>query len=249
MPTPLPSGLGAPADRALAAAGISSIEDVAGWREAALAELHGVGPRAVAGLRAALARTGLGFAPQPPDEDDVGRIDAWLEDLTDAQATSLRHLRSTLRTVLPHADEGWSYGLPAMLLQGTAVVGYGAATDHCTFMPMSGTVLDTCADAVKVFEVSKGALRFPSGTRLPVGVVRTLVAARLKELGTVASGIRREYHKDGLVKAEGPMRKGQLHGPWAWYRADGTLLRTGSFRNGEKVGEWTTWTPDGAPAG
>ncbi len=246
--TPLPSGLGAPADRALAAAGITSVEDVAAWREPVLSGLHGVGPRAVAGLRIALARAGLDFAPQGDDAEDVIRIDAWLADLDGPQATSLRALRATLRKVLPHADEGWSYGLPAILLQGSAVAGYGAASDHCSYLPHSGTVLDTCADVVADLEVSKGALRFPPGSTLPVGLIRTLVAARLRELGAVGSGIRREYHKDGRIKAEGPMRKGQMHGAWAWYRADGTLLRTGSFRDGDKAGVWTTWLPDGTPA-
>ena len=64
----------------------------------------------------------------------------------------------------------------------------------------------------------------------------------------MTDGWRREYQRDGRVKAEGPMKDGELHGAWHWYRADGSLLRTGSFRAGEQVGAWTTWTRDGEPA-
>jgi hypothetical protein len=53
-PTPLPE-TGAPARAALAAAGIRSLEDLEGVDLDGLLELHGVGPKAVRLLRAALA--------------------------------------------------------------------------------------------------------------------------------------------------------------------------------------------------
>lgn len=245
MADPLPDGLSAPARRALDAAGISSLDDVASTREVVLADLHGVGPRAVAALRAALARTGRTFAPQPDDDEDVLAIDAWLDGLDDAHRSSLSTLRTALRSVLPHAEEGWSYGMPAALLQGAAVAGYGSAAGHCVYAPMSGSVLDRLAAHLEGRDTSRGTLRFPPGTVLPAGLVRRLVAARLAELSDVTSGHRREYHRDGRVKAEGSMRDGLLEGPWYWYRADGTLLRTGSFRRGEKTGTWTTYDRDG----
>jgi len=51
---PIPAGIGKPALRALAAAGIKSLEDVARTSEDDLLELHGVGPRAIEILKAAL---------------------------------------------------------------------------------------------------------------------------------------------------------------------------------------------------
>ncbi|KQS64828.1 hypothetical protein [Modestobacter sp. Leaf380] len=56
--TPLPS-IGAPATRALRAAGLATLEAVAGLSDAELLAMHGVGPIAVTRLRAALA------GPQP----------------------------------------------------------------------------------------------------------------------------------------------------------------------------------------
>ena len=58
----LPRGIGAPATRALTAAGCRALRDVARMREADVAALHGVGPKAVSALRAALAVQGLSFA-------------------------------------------------------------------------------------------------------------------------------------------------------------------------------------------
>jgi hypothetical protein len=57
----LPAGIGAPARRALAAAGVVSLDQLSGVREAEVAALHGVGPQAMRVLGAALAERGLAF--------------------------------------------------------------------------------------------------------------------------------------------------------------------------------------------
>lgn len=63
---PLPPGLAQPARRALAAAGYQRLDQLAGADEAELAKLHGMGPKAIAILRQALAANGLAFASSRP---------------------------------------------------------------------------------------------------------------------------------------------------------------------------------------
>jgi hypothetical protein len=53
--------IGAPATRALHAAGYARLEQLAGVPERELARLHGVGPKALRLLREALAERGLSF--------------------------------------------------------------------------------------------------------------------------------------------------------------------------------------------
>lgn len=60
---PLPQAVGRPASRALFSAGYRSLDDLAGASEAKLAQLHGVGPKALAVLKAALAARGTPLAP------------------------------------------------------------------------------------------------------------------------------------------------------------------------------------------
>lgn len=62
----LPREAGQPARRALAAAGYVRLEQLTQAAEADLLRLHGVGPKALAVLRAALAARGLAFAAAPP---------------------------------------------------------------------------------------------------------------------------------------------------------------------------------------
>jgi hypothetical protein len=58
----LPPKLGAPAERALANAGIKNLKQLTKFTEAELKQLHGVGPNAVGKLSQALAEKGLAFA-------------------------------------------------------------------------------------------------------------------------------------------------------------------------------------------
>lgn len=56
-----------PAQRALAAAGYTRLEQLANVREAELLKLHGMGPKAIDQLRQALAAQGLAFADGSAD--------------------------------------------------------------------------------------------------------------------------------------------------------------------------------------
>jgi len=58
----LPSGLAAPARRALLNAGITRLDHLANWKESDVLKLHGMGPNAVRTIRHALTAQGRSFA-------------------------------------------------------------------------------------------------------------------------------------------------------------------------------------------
>ena len=61
-PDSLPPGIGSPAHRALAAAGITRLEQFTAISETELLKLHGVGPKAVRIIKESLRENGLAFA-------------------------------------------------------------------------------------------------------------------------------------------------------------------------------------------
>ncbi len=65
----LPEGIGKPAARALADAGLTSLEQVAGKTEAELLALKGIGPKAVEALAEALAGAGLSLKQTDDSEE------------------------------------------------------------------------------------------------------------------------------------------------------------------------------------
>lgn len=70
----LPLKLAAPAQRALAAAGIQRLEQLTKLSEAEVKQLHGIGPNALAQLRRALGAKGLAFADGKSKERIKGRL-------------------------------------------------------------------------------------------------------------------------------------------------------------------------------
>lgn len=64
LPSDLPPGIGKPALRALHAAGIETLAQVAMRSESELAALHGVGPKALRVLKATLAERGASLHAQ-----------------------------------------------------------------------------------------------------------------------------------------------------------------------------------------
>ena len=57
----LPAKMGAPAERALANAGIKNLKQLTKFSEAEIRQLHGVGPHAMGKLRQALQEKGFSF--------------------------------------------------------------------------------------------------------------------------------------------------------------------------------------------
>jgi uncharacterized protein YdhG (YjbR/CyaY superfamily) len=110
-------------------------------------------------------------------------IDAYLARLDDPRRTTLEHVRTIIREIVPHADEGLSYGVPAFLVGGKPVAGFTASKRHLSYLPHSGSVLASMDPSdLEGYEWSKGALRFAVDTPLPKRLVEALISARQREL-------------------------------------------------------------------
>lgn len=172
-------------------------------------------------------------------------VDKYLAGFEGPQRATLEAVRAMLRKILPRASEAVKYGMPAVVLGDKAIAGYAGFKEHCSYFPHSSNVLTAAGSAVAKYPVSKGGLRFPVDKPLPMPLVKKLVKLRLAELADVANGPRFDYYDDGQLKATGPMKSGQLHGTWKWFRKDGTLMRTGQFAHGTQVGTWQTFDARG----
>lgn len=111
-------------------------------------------------------------------------VDEYLGAAPEPQRSTLRELRATLVSILPDAEEGMSYGVPALKVDGKAVAGYAYATRHCSYFPHSGSVLARVEpELLEGYDWSKGTLRFPVDEAPSAALVRRLVEIRLELLG------------------------------------------------------------------
>lgn len=123
----------------------------------------------------------------------VRDVDDYLAALPKEKRAALEKLRKIIRSVVPDAREVISYGMPVFKYKTRSLVGFAAFKDHCSFFPMSPSVMEAHKDELKPYETAKGTIRFPANKPLPAALVKTLVKARIAEN---EAGRRNHYDKE-----------------------------------------------------
>jgi uncharacterized protein YdhG (YjbR/CyaY superfamily) len=118
-------------------------------------------------------RSGKSMAPP-------STVDEYLATLPHEVRAALEQLRATIRAAAPMAEESISYRIPAYKHHGL-LVGFAAATNHCTFHLMSPESIEAHAADLKGYELNKGSIRFRPEEPLPDELVTELVTARIAE--------------------------------------------------------------------
>ncbi len=108
-------------------------------------------------------------------------IDRYLADLDEPKRSTLQRLRQTILEVVPEAEEGISYGVPAFRVDGKVIAGFAAFKNHLSYLPHSGSVFPLLEDDVARYKTSKGALQFPVDTPLPKPLVERLITVRIAQ--------------------------------------------------------------------
>lgn len=171
-------------------------------------------------------------------------VDDYLAKAPQPHCKTLAALRRTIHRFLPRAEESIAYGMPCFKVDGKGVAGFAAFASHCTYFPMSGSVVDVLKRDLAAYQVSKGGVQFAPDDVLPPRLIKKLITVRLEELSrppAKGNGSFRSYYDDGAMQSKGAYKAGKMHGKWAFYRRDGSVMRTGEFRAGAKVGIWRTW--------
>ncbi len=111
-------------------------------------------------------------------------VDAYLAAVPADIRAALTKLRAQIKAAAPRATDGMSYGVPVFKLDGKPLVGFGAASEHCTFYVMSTSAAMRARLAeLKDYETGGGSVQFPAKKPLPAALVSTLVKARIAEVG------------------------------------------------------------------
>lgn len=107
-------------------------------------------------------------------------VEARLAAIAEPLRSALEHLRKTIRSAAPDAEEAIVYGAPGFRQDG-GLVCYNAKKGALSFFPMSPPLLDAMGDEVTPWRASKGTLEFTPDNPLPDALVKKIVVARLAE--------------------------------------------------------------------
>jgi uncharacterized protein YdhG (YjbR/CyaY superfamily) len=108
-------------------------------------------------------------------------IDRYLGTLDEPERTTLGQLRDTIVAILPDAEQGISYGMPAFRLRGKTIAGFAAFKNHLSYVPHSGSVIPQLAKDTEGYAKTKSSLHFAVDEPLPKKLVKKLVDARMAE--------------------------------------------------------------------
>jgi uncharacterized protein YdhG (YjbR/CyaY superfamily) len=111
----------------------------------------------------------------------ANEIDAYIDALEEPKRSTLAQLRDTIMAIVPDAEPGISYGMPAFKLRGKTIAGFAAFKNHLSYLPHSGSVIPQLAKETKGYASTKGSLHFPTDKPLPKALVRKLLSVRMDE--------------------------------------------------------------------
>jgi uncharacterized protein YdhG (YjbR/CyaY superfamily) len=109
----------------------------------------------------------------------VARRDAGVDEYIAKQAAeaqpNLRRVRSTIRKLLPKAEETISYQIPSYRQDGEYVVYFAGWKQHWSLYPVTESIRQELGAALLPYKVSKGTVRFPLGEPVPTELVERIV--------------------------------------------------------------------------
>jgi uncharacterized protein YdhG (YjbR/CyaY superfamily) len=117
----------------------------------------------------------------------AAEVDAYLETLEEPQRGALEELRRTILGIVPEAEQGISYKVPAFRVDGKVVAGFAAFRNHLSYLPFSGSVLSRMGDDLEGYEMTKSSLHFPVDRPLPKSLVERLIALHREQIASSGS--------------------------------------------------------------
>ena len=109
-------------------------------------------------------------------------VDKYLRGVDEPKRSTLQALRRTILEIVPGAEQGISYRVPAFRVRGKVVAGFAAFRNHLSYLPFSGSVLGQLADELQAYTMTKSSLHFAVDRPLPKTLVKKLIAVRLQEI-------------------------------------------------------------------
>lgn len=94
----------------------------------------------------------------------------------------LKKLRQVVLKELPDAVEIISYGIPTFKVDGKSVVGIGGWNDFVSLYPYGSAMITKFKADLAPYKTSKGAIQFPLKAALPEGIIKKIIAEKLKSL-------------------------------------------------------------------
>lgn len=112
----------------------------------------------------------------------MGDVSEYVASLAGPERAAVERVVERARRLVPDAEEGRSYGMPALRHRGSPLVAVVVTKTHIGLYPFSPPVIEALARDLAPFDCSKGAIRFRPDAPLPDDLLDRIVLARRDEI-------------------------------------------------------------------
>jgi uncharacterized protein YdhG (YjbR/CyaY superfamily) len=112
----------------------------------------------------------------------MSAMDEYLNQLEPDKKAAFARVREIVTGLLPDAEEGTSYGMPAFIAAGRPLLGLRAAQKHLSIFPFSSAAIESVKDRLGGFELTKGTIRFTPDHPVPETVLADVIRFRQGEI-------------------------------------------------------------------
>jgi uncharacterized protein YdhG (YjbR/CyaY superfamily) len=116
------------------------------------------------------------------EKTDFKSVDEYIASQRKGIQSVLKRVRSTIRKVIPAAEEVISYKIPTYKLHGRPVLYFAGWKQHYSLYPSTDRLVAAFKDELAAYEISKGTIRFPLSDPVPVRLIAGIARFRAKEV-------------------------------------------------------------------
>ncbi|GAA2009497.1 iron chaperone [Microbacterium ulmi] len=112
----------------------------------------------------------------------MGTVDEYLASLGPEDRDAVARVYDVARELVPDAEQGKGYGMPALVHRGKPLLSVMRAKKHIGIYPFSPDAVSAAAGMLEGFDVDKGTIRFQPEMPIPDAALRALIEFRKAQI-------------------------------------------------------------------
>lgn len=107
-------------------------------------------------------------------------VDEYISSFPEEVQKLLQQVRTTIKKVIPDAEEVIKYAMPTYVWQNTNLVHFAGYKNHVGFYPVPSAI-ESFQKELSSYKGAKGSVQFPVDQPMPLDLIRRIVEFRKKE--------------------------------------------------------------------
>ena len=113
-------------------------------------------------------------------KQNITDVDSYISGFLSSTQKVLQQVRSIIKKVAPHAEEGIGYQMPVYKLNGKPLVYFAGYENHIGLYPTPSGI-EAFQKELSIYKNAKGSVQFPLKEKLPVALITAIVKFRVAQ--------------------------------------------------------------------